>query len=285
MARVQVITDSSACLPESALADPGVRVLPITILLPDGEWPDSPATAPRVYAALAAGQAIQSSPPTAVEYLEAIEEGDYEAAVVVTPAVEFTVMYRNATVAGRLSARPVEVVDCRTAAAAQSLVVLAVLDAVHAGASASAAADVARAVAADADLVAALPTMSAVEHNASLPPSSAGRVDAGIPSLFRFHNGAVTHVGDVRSGVDPLVAVRQAWEERGGGDGRLVGGSVGPGPGTSTLVFHAEEEELARRLAATLPGHPRIVPFSPAMALHTGPGWLGLAWLSGPPAC
>jgi len=125
VAGVRVITDSSACLPDPAVADPRVSVLPISILLPDGEWPDGPATAPRVYAALAAGQRVRSSPPTAVEYLDAIEQGDFEASVVVTPAVEFTVMYRNATVAARLSSRPVEVVDCRTAAAAQTLVVLA----------------------------------------------------------------------------------------------------------------------------------------------------------------
>ena len=48
MARVRVITDSSACLPDRAVEDPRVRVLPISILLPDGEWPDSPATAARV---------------------------------------------------------------------------------------------------------------------------------------------------------------------------------------------------------------------------------------------
>jgi fatty acid-binding protein DegV len=282
VAGVRVITDSSACLPEPALADPCVRVLPISILLPDGEWPDGPATAPRVYAALASGQPVQSSPPTAVEYLDAIEGGDFEAAVVVTPAVEFTVMYRNATVAGRLSSRPVEVVDCRTAAAAQTLVVLAVLDAVHAGASAGEAAAVARSVAGEADLVAALPTMSAVEHNASLPPSSAGRVDAGMPSLFRFHSGSVTHVGDVRPGADAVDAIRQTWAEHGGRGGRDVGASVGPGGGTSALVFHADEEDLARRLAAELPGHPGVVPFSPAMAIHTGPGWLGLAWLTAP---
>jgi len=281
VAGVRVITDSSACLPDPAVADPRVSVLPISILLPDGEWPDGPATAPRVYAALAAGQRVRSSPPTAVEYLDAIEQGDFEASVVVTPAVEFTVMYRNATVAARLSSRPVEVVDCRTAAAAQTLVVLAVLDAVHAGASATDAAAVARSVAADADLVAALPTMSAVEHNASLPPSSAGRVDAGMPSLFRFHNGSVIHVGDVRPGADAVEAIRQAWAEHGGSRGRRVGTSVGPGRGASALVFHADEDELARRLADELPGHPGVVPFSPAMAIHTGPGWLGLAWLSG----
>ena len=280
MARVRVITDSSACLPDRAVEDPRVRVLPISILLPDGEWPDSPATAARVYAALASGQPVRSSPPTAVEYLDAVEGGEFDAAVVVTPAVEFTVMYRNATVAGRLSARPVEVVDCRTAAAAQTLVVLAVLDAVDAGASASDAAAVARSAAAEADLVAALPTMSAVEHNASLPRSSAGRVDAGMPSLFRFHDGAVTHFGDVRPGVDAVDAIRQAWAEHGGSDGHRVGGSLNAGRGTSALVFHAAEEELARRLAQTLPGHPGVVPFSPAMAIHTGPGWLGLAWLA-----
>jgi len=128
--RVLVVTDSSACLPARVADRPHVRVLPISILLDDCELADGPETAPRVYAALAAGERVRSSPPTAAEYVKAMEEGDFDAAVVITPAVEFTVMYRNASVARRLATRPVEVVDCRTAAAAQSLVVLAVIDAV-----------------------------------------------------------------------------------------------------------------------------------------------------------
>src|ERR1700694_3214035 len=136
MSRVLVVTDSSACLPARALARPNVRVLPISILLADGEWPDSPDTASRVYAELASGETVRSSPPTAVEFLNAIEDVDFDAAVVVTPAVEFTVMYRNASVAARLSTRVVEVVDCGTAAAAQTLVVLTVLDAIGRGATA-----------------------------------------------------------------------------------------------------------------------------------------------------
>ncbi len=262
--RALVVTDSSACLPPRVADRPYVRVLPITILLEDGELPDGPETAPRVYAALARGERVRSSPPTAVDYVKAAEDGGFEGAVVVTPAEEFTVMYRNASVGRRLAARPVEVVDCRTAAAAQSLVVLAVIDAVEGGASAGEAAAVARRAAARADLLAALPTMHAVEQNAALPGPEPGRVGAVMPSLFRFHDGTVTHVGDVRPGVDPVDALCQACR-----------GSAGP-----ALVFHAAEERLARRLASLLPGRPRVVPFSPAMAAHTGAGWIGVAWLS-----
>jgi DegV family protein with EDD domain len=262
--RTLVVTDSSACLPARVADRPHVRVLPIAILLEDGEWLDGPATAPRVYAALAAGERVRSSPPTAVDYVKAVEDGDFDSAVVVAPAEEFTVMYRNASVARRLAARPVEVVDCRTAAAAQSLVVLAVVDAVEAGASAGEAAGVARQVAARAELLAALPTMHAVEQNASLPGPVAGKVGAVMPSLFRFHDGTVIHVGDVRPGVDPVDALAQACD-----------GATAP-----ALVFHADEERLARRLAAALPGRPRVVPFSPAMAVHTGAGWIGVAWLA-----
>ena len=88
------------------------------------------------------------------------------------------------------------------------------------------------------------------------------RVGAVVPSLFRFHAGTVTHVGDM-PGIDPVDALRQACD-------------AGMGP---ALVFHAEEERLARRLASLLPGTPRVVPFSSAMAVHTGPGWIGVAWL------
>jgi hypothetical protein len=146
-------------------------------------------------------------------------------------------------------------------------VVLSVIDAVECGASAADAAGVARGVAAQADLLAALPTMRAVEQNASLPDATPGRVGAVMPSLFRFHAGTVTHVGDVRPGVEPVDALAQA-----------CAGCTGP-----ALVFHAAEDRLARRLASQLPGRPRVVPFSPAMAIHTGPGWIGVAWLGASP--
>jgi DegV family protein with EDD domain len=267
MVRVLLTTDSSACLPLRVFDRQHVRVLPISIHLPTGDWPDGPETAHRTYAAIAAGETVHSRPPSAFDYLKAVEDGDFEAALVITPAAEFTAMHHNASVAAKLSSRPVEIIDSRTAAAGQSLIVLAVLAAIERGASLTEAVQVARQAVQRARLVAVLPTMTALEENARLPASAIGRTRSGVPSLFRFQDGTVTHIGDVRPTVNPVEALSQVRNHSGGSEA------------APTLVFHAAQEHLARTLAHRIPGKPRVVPFSPAMAIHTGPGWLGIAWL------
>jgi fatty acid-binding protein DegV len=44
-------------------------------------------------------------------------------------------------------------------------------------------------------------------------------------------------------------------------------------------VFHAGVPERADALRARLTGSEPVIPFSPAMAIHTGPGVVGVAWL------
>src|SRR5438046_176574 len=121
MTAVALITDSSACLPARP---PVVDVVPVVIHLPDGDVVgDAPAAVDRVYEALRRREPVKSSAPSAVEYLAAIEEAPADDIVVITPAEEFTTMYRNACVAAELAAERVAVVDSRTAAAAHGLVV------------------------------------------------------------------------------------------------------------------------------------------------------------------
>src|SRR5207247_5147279 len=116
----------------------------------------SPEASELVYGALARREPVKSSAPTTVEYLTAIEEARADAVVVITPATEFTGMYRNAAVAAEISARPSVVVDSRTAAAAQGLIVLAASEAAEAGGSFDDVVAVARDAVLRADLVAAL---------------------------------------------------------------------------------------------------------------------------------
>jgi fatty acid-binding protein DegV len=120
MKSVALLTDSSACLPLDLPLHLGIRVLPIRIHLRSRDIDDGTTEASElVYGALARREPVKSSAPTAVEYLTAIEEAVSDSVVVITPAAEFTGMYRNAAVAAEISGRPAIVVDSRTAAAAQ----------------------------------------------------------------------------------------------------------------------------------------------------------------------
>src|SRR5947208_7945840 len=119
-----IIPDSSACLPDALVRRLPVTVLPIMIHLPSGDLLDGMGEAgPLVYRALARGETVKSSAPSPLEYLAAIEQSDGDV-VVITPATEFTAMYRSAAVAAEISGPRVSVVDSRTAAAAHGLVVL-----------------------------------------------------------------------------------------------------------------------------------------------------------------
>jgi hypothetical protein len=251
MARVLIITDSSGCV--SADPHPNLRVLPITILVTGGEHSDSPEVADAVYQALDAERPVRSVPPSTHDYVKAIEDGDFDAALVITPAREFTVMHHNAELAARLVDR--------------GLIVLEALNAARRRRSLAAVAEVVNDCARRAGLIAMLPSLTAAQRNARLPAEAPGRVGDGAPGLFRFNNGSVSHIADVLPWADPVGAIGQAW--------RSAGGS----PSAKSLVFHAAEPAMAQTLADRLGGEPGIAAFSPAMAIHTGPGWLGVAWL------
>lgn len=271
-----VVTDSSACLPAPLLDDAAVRVLPISVSLIDAEGRENTAVVDDLQARLQAGEAMKSSPPTVLDYFEAIEDSDRDAAVVLTPAVEFTVMRRHAEAAADLANREVHVVDTRTAAAAQGLVVLAALRAAQDGATAEAVADVARRAAARADLVAVLDSLASLRRSGHVPATALDTDGPARRVLFRFRDGSVVPLGGATRVDDALERLVTEWRD-GGGDISPSTTMVDRFP--ETLVFHAGEELRARRLRQRLGRADPVVEFSVAMALHTGPSCVGVAWL------
>jgi DegV family protein with EDD domain len=266
VSRVVAVTDSNVCLPPATAAALGLRIVPISILLTDGEGRDDTIDPRRVFDALARGETVKSSPPGVVDYVQAIDQDEPAGVIVLTPAAEFTSMYDNACHAADLVHRPVRVVDTRTAATAQGIVVLEVAAAIAGGASLddaeAAALDAARRV----ELVAALGTTSEIEHSGRIPSPVIETVQRRrAQPLFRFQHGEVTPLET--EAVDELAALRDAWTAEGG-----------PGSPRS-MIFHAADEARAARLRAMLRGDEDIVGFSPAMAVHTGPGVIGVAWL------
>jgi DegV family protein with EDD domain len=269
MKSVALLTDSSACLPLELTARPDIGILPIRIHLRSEDIADgTPGASRLVYQALAQGEPVKSSAPTAVEYLTAIEEARSDAVVVVTPAVEFTGMYRNAAVAAEISARPAVVVDSRTAAAAQGLIVLAAWEAARTGASVEEVVAAARDAAARAELVAALKSVEFIERSGRVGPLALGLAkQLGIHPVFRLRDGAVERLGVPRSHEAVLNRIRKEAQAR------------GLGTASRAMIFHAARADDARRLEDRLGVSGPITEFSPSMGIHTGPGVIGVAWL------
>jgi fatty acid kinase fatty acid binding subunit len=271
MKSVALITDSSACLPLDLPARDSIRILPIMIHLRSGDIPDGTEGASNlVYGALARSEPVKSSAPTTMEYLTAIDDAPSDAVVVITPAAEFTGMYRNAAVAAEVSHRPAVVVDSRTAAAAQGLVVMAAWEAADAGGAvedvAAAAGDAAR----RAELVAALQSVEFIQRSGRVAPLALGLAKhLGVHPVFRLTDGAVERLGVPRTSQAVLDRIRREALARGLGNA------------SHSMVFHALRADDARRLRARLGGSGMVTEFSPSMGMHTGPGVIGVAWLRG----
>lgn len=269
MPHTAVVTDSSACLPASLIETLGINVLPITVHLPGADRLDGAADLPlQVYQALEADQPVKSSSPSVAEYLAAIEDAEADTVVIVTPAGEYTAMTGNASLACQLAGRRAHVVDSRTGAAGQALVVLA-------GAESAAAGDHPMAV-----LRAFEEASERVDQVGSLavlaPLRRSGRVASGVlegggqeqvRSVFRMRRGAVEPLATVRTAEAAVDRIHAEWEQ-GGGPGALT-----------DIVFHGGVPELADQLSRRLDREPLIAGFSAAMGVYTGRGVIGVAWL------
>ncbi|MCU1494529.1 MAG: DegV protein [Acidimicrobiaceae bacterium] len=270
MGNVAVVTDSSTCLPAALAEQFGINVLPISLHLPEEHVPPESEDDSEWSLSEAAEQEELSGAnrPFVTEYLAAVEDAGYDAAVVVTPAIEFAAMYRNASLAAELATRPAVAIDARTAAAGQALVVLAGAEVAASGG------DLAAVVAAIEDatrrveLVASLATLDSLRRSGPVPESVLGATAlAGSRSVFRMRDGIVEPLGETEGAEQTLETIRSAFEA-----------STKSGVERST-VFHAGAPELAERLESLLGGVDFVCGFSVAMQIHTGRGVVGAAWL------
>jgi DegV family protein with EDD domain len=271
MARTIVVTDSSACVPPHLARSYDLKVVSIRVhvggvTLLDGQ----DEAGPGVYRALAAGQAVKSSSPSASDYLLACEDGAAEAAVVITPPVEFTAMHSSAVVASRLSSRPALVLDCRAVAAGQALVVLAAARAAKDGAPAAEVLRAGEDASRRCEMLAVLDSVAPIAESGRVAASLLKAAErGGSCPVFRFRSGAVELVDTPSGWAGARDVLLERWEALGG---RTA---------VDRAVFHADSEaratELSTRVGATL-----RTEFSPAMGIHTGPGVVGVAWLRHP---
>lgn len=270
MVGIAVVTDASTCLPAALAAALDIRVLPIS---DTGELDDESGgagdTGWRLPESVERAELGAANRPFVTEYLAAIEEPGVEGAVVVTPAIEFAAMFRNAALASELADRPAVAIDGRTAAAGQALVVLAGAEAAAKGGGLD---DVVRAIESAShrvELVASLATLEPIRRNGPLPESVLeGPVRSGMRAVFRMRAGAVEMLGEATDAEETLETIRRAYLE-----------SVGERGVERSTVFHAGAPDLAAHLERLIGGVDFVSGFSTAMQVHTGRGVVGAAWL------
>lgn len=263
------MTDSSTCLPPELLDKLGIVTVPVTVHLPGASGVDGTGElSGRISQAIEQDQLVRSTHPYITDYLAAIEDAGADEVVIVTPAMEFAAMFRNASLATELTARRAVVVDSRTAAAGEALVVLAGAEVASSGAGldevVAAVEDASRRV----DLVATLSSLDPLRRSRRVPARVLrGAAFEGTRTLFRMHDGTVELLGEVEGEEAAFGAIGASFEEGGGRDVERA------------TVFHADSPEAAARLCETLGRVDFVSGFSAAMQLHTGPGVIGAAWL------
>jgi DegV family protein with EDD domain len=267
MANASLITDSNALLPDPT--PPCVTILPILIHLPGGDLRgDDRGSLHRLYEALERGESVKSSAPTPADYVYAIEEAPADEVMVITPAQEFTTMLRNAEIAAATSSKRVVAVDSRTAAAAQGLIAWRVWEAIEAGANLDQAVSVAREAIPRAELVAKIQTLDLIRRSGRVPSTDVDRAQQlGVQPVFRLYSGAIEALGMPQSTNAALKGIARAWETHAGRAAKR------------TVVFHAAASDQAVELQKLIGNSDPVTEFSPAMAVHTGAGVAGVAWL------
>ena len=266
MAQTLVVTDSSAGVPSAVRRRAGLRIVPIRLQLVEGEGLDGEVDSRRVWRALQRGEEVKTRAPSVLEYLLAIEEPGYDETVVITAAATFTGMHEHAVQAAGMTTRPTLVLDARTAAAAQGLVVRVALDAAAGGARSPEVAALASAAAARARLMATVPGLGALERSGRVPADLLDTARRSGPSpMFQLADGDLVPLEPAPG--DPIDAIAEARA------------ATGASPADPATVFHADAADVARRLARLLGPRTPIVPLTLAMAVHTGPGVVGAAWL------
>lgn len=274
---VLVVTDASTCLPRSLAEELEVAVLPIssreTTALDLGD-DDSTWRLPE---SVELAELSAANRPFVTAYLEAIESSGVQAAVMVTPAVEFATMFRNAALAAELADRPAVAIDSRSAAAGQALVVLAGAEAAAAGGDLATVRRAVESASRRVELVASLATLEPIRRSGPVPEEvlAASGIE-GSRSVFRMRAGTVEPLGGAPGGApggalgteEALGAIRDAYlESAEHGVDRLA-------------VFHAGVPDLADRLQALLGRADFVTGFSVAMQVHTGRGVVGAAWIA-----
>jgi DegV family protein with EDD domain len=273
---VAVVTDGAASLPAGLADDLRIEVVPLHLLV-DGADLGDPAI-PLADVLARSGPGVHTSAPSPGEFLAALEprcgSGD-GGAVVVTVAGHVSASFTSAWLAGReLGAAAVRVVDSHTAAGAQALVVIAAAEAAAAGESLARVEARARMVADRVRLVATLRGLDHLARSGRVPglAASAGRL-LGLHPLFAFEPGGVRRLRPARSRTAALQRIVAA----------CLADRPSAGAALRAAALHALAEDDAAALLAAVQARTTVVQaftaeFTAAMAAHTGPGVVGLAW-------
>jgi DegV family protein with EDD domain len=269
---VSVVTDSAAALPRALARDHGIAVVPMWLTIDgtsvhEGEMPLDE---------LLTHSDVKTSGPSPGEFeatiARCLEHGD-DGVVVLTIASAMSGTYEAAVLGAQAAGGPVRVVDTKTAAGAQALVVLSAAAAAERGGSLDAVVGAALTAIPQMRLAATVPTLEHLVRGGRVPNIAgwAGR-RLGIAPLFEFRDGRAHPLRPALGMTAAYDRILARWRRDRIPDARL-----------HVAALHAEapveaEHLLDRVRAEAEPATAFVGEFGSVMVAHTGPGLVGLAW-------
>jgi DegV family protein with EDD domain len=270
---VAIVTDSAAALPAAIASENAIAVVPMWLTIAgrsarEGEVPlDVVLAEPHV----------TTSGPAPGEFEKVVREQLHDDGVVVlTIASTMSSTYEAAVVGTRGAVgdeRKVRVIDTRTAAGAQALVVLAAAEAARAGLTIDEVEAAALRAVGEVRLVATVPNLDHLVRSGRVPNIAgwAGR-RLGLAPLFEFRDGGAHALRPARGVPAALDRIIGRWHRE-----RVAGARL------HVAALHAQAEADAQQLLDRVrqeaePATSFIGPFGTVMIAHTGPGLVGLAW-------
>jgi DegV family protein with EDD domain len=281
MPRTVVVTDSSSCLPPGLADELGIITVPLGLLIGDEVHPDGSLPPSELFRLVdEARKPARTTSPAPADFLAAFRRArDAGAAEVLclTLSARFSGTYESATAARGLAEREIPGLSLRVAdtgglAMAHGFAVLAAGRCAAGGATVEAAAQEALRVGARARLAGLLGTMRYLARGGRVPWIAHWAAQAlRIQPLLAYEDGRARSIGRVRT------------EER--GRARLIeyAQKHTSGARLHAAVMHAAAPGAAERLGAAIcrelaPVELLATDFTSVMAVHTGPGFVGLAF-------
>lgn len=274
MANVTVITDSVATLPPQVAEQMNVVVVPERLTLGPTQYRDGELTLEEVVDRI--GEGFTTSGPSPGDFLQALEKFGGEAgSLIVTVSRELaSSTFESAHTAAKLASIPVEVLDSRTAAGAQGLIVAGAARLASQGEHLATVVEEARYIADQVRLIARLDDLGWLARGGHVPYLAARAGDmVGVRPLVEVRNGRV-------HAMRPALSIEAASD-------RLLNIWRDSRPADSARLhlagLHALGGEEAARLLKIIrsevePETEFIGYFGTVMVVHSGPSLTGIAW-------
>jgi len=281
MQKVAVVADSIACLPPELLREYQLRIIPINIHYEGKTYRNGKdLTPPQAYQMLAREpDRFASSPASAGEYIRAFREAsEYgESVLCITLSSKLSTVYNMARLAKEEAGREspqmtVEVLDSKTAAGGEGLIVMAAARAAAEGRSLAAVTRLVKSLRDKVNVIGIMETIRYVYRTGRIPKMTS-RVGSllSIKPIFTISNGVVGMAGFTRSKEQAVKRALKMMKDR-----------VGTKP-VHVAVSHADVLEEGQKFMEQISTRFNcaelwLSDFSPVMGYATGAGVLAVAF-------